>query len=226
MHRLLSVDIDGTLTGMDRRLHLGAAGLLREVTDRGVSTVLATGNVLCFARSAQIMIGTSGMVIAENGGVVQMGRDEEPIIMASPEAPRKALAALREEVDTEVFPEERSTEVAVRDSVPEEAVRGLEERFDVEVLDTGFAYHIKNRSVDKGKALRRIAERLGYRRDEVIAIGDSENDVGMIEAAGTGVAVGNAHVVLRDAADIAVDEEFGKGVMEAVELLQDLGELP
>lgn len=226
MSGLLAVDIDGTITGMDRRLHFGASGVLRELTDLGVCTVLATGNVLCLARSAQILVGTSGPVIAENGGVFQMANDKEPGVLGSPEVPRRAFEELKEETGAEKFPEERVTEVAVRDDVDEEAVRSLPERFDVEVLYTGFAYHIKNREVDKGEALRRIAEEVGLDREDVVAVGDSENDVGMIRVAGTGVAVGNAHDVLKDAADLVVNAEFGEGLMEAVDELRDRGALP
>lgn len=44
----------------------------------------------------------------------------------------------------------------------------------------------------KGNALRWCAERFGFRMEELLAFGDSLNDVSMLEAAGTGVAMGNA----------------------------------
>lgn len=44
----------------------------------------------------------------------------------------------------------------------------------------------------KGNALRRCAEHFGFRMDELLAFGDSLNDVSMLEAAGTGIAMGNA----------------------------------
>lgn len=227
MRRLLAVDIDGTLTGMDRRLHIPSTATLRDLTGAGVCTVLATGNVVCFARSAQILMGTSGPVIAENGGVIQVERDAEPLPLASPEEPRRAYDALENRTGAELFPEERVTELAVRpESVPEDEVRGLADEFDVEVVYTGFAYHVKNPGVDKGTALRRVADELGYGLDETVAIGDSENDVEMIEAAGVGVAVANAHDVLKRSADLVTEAEYGDGVVEAIETLRARGDLP
>lgn len=44
----------------------------------------------------------------------------------------------------------------------------------------------------KGNALRWCAEHFGFGMDELIAFGDSLNDVSMLEAAGTGIAMGNA----------------------------------
>ena len=47
-------------------------------------------------------------------------------------------------------------------------------------------------SVDKGDGLRRLTDHLGIRTDEVIAFGDNENDIGLMQAAGLSYAVGNA----------------------------------
>ena len=51
--------------------------------------------------------------------------------------------------------------------------------------------------VSKGRALMRLAERLGVDRAEVMAIGDNWNDVDMLEWAGQGVLMGNAAPELR-----------------------------
>jgi Cof subfamily protein (haloacid dehalogenase superfamily) len=55
--------------------------------------------------------------------------------------------------------------------------------------------------VDKGHGLRWLAEYLEIRQDEVLAIGDSEADVPMLEWAGVGVAMGNASETAKAAAD-------------------------
>lgn len=44
----------------------------------------------------------------------------------------------------------------------------------------------------KGNALKWCAEHFGFRMEELLTFGDSLNDVSMLEAAGTGVAMGNA----------------------------------
>ena len=53
----------------------------------------------------------------------------------------------------------------------------------------------------KGNALRALAERLGVDISETVAVGDSNNDATMIEAAGLGLAVENALHSLKDRAD-------------------------
>lgn len=69
---------------------------------------------------------------------------------------------------------------------------------------------------DKGEALSRLALLLGVRREEIIAVGDSRNDIPMIRFAGDGVAVGNACDELRQTADRIVctnDEDAAASVI-------------
>jgi len=56
---------------------------------------------------------------------------------------------------------------------------------------------VLNGGCSKGHALARWAERRGYHRDEVMAIGDNHNDVEMLEFAGHPVIMGNACEELR-----------------------------
>lgn len=55
--------------------------------------------------------------------------------------------------------------------------------------------------VDKGQGLRWLAAHLGILQQEVLAIGDSDADVPMLEWAGVGVAMGNASPEAKAAAD-------------------------
>jgi Cof subfamily protein (haloacid dehalogenase superfamily) len=56
--------------------------------------------------------------------------------------------------------------------------------------------------VDKALGLRHVVAHLGLTMDEVVAIGDAENDVAMLRAAGTGIAVAEASAAARAAADL------------------------
>jgi len=56
---------------------------------------------------------------------------------------------------------------------------------------------VLNAGCSKGHALERWAEHRGYRREEVMAVGDNHNDVEMLEFAGYPVIMGNACEELR-----------------------------
>ena len=62
----------------------------------------------------------------------------------------------------------------------------------------------------KGIGLLKLAELLGLQREQVIAFGDGENDISMLQYAGIGVAMGNATPACKAAADFitrTVDED-------------------
>ncbi len=73
--------------------------------------------------------------------------------------------------------------------------------------------------VSKGAALARLADYLGVRREETIAIGDNDNDRSMIEWAGLGIAMGNAPADLRAVADYVAPPVDADGVADVVERL-------
>ena len=76
---------------------------------------------------------------------------------------------------------------------------------------------LTNWGASKGQALSVLAGRLGIRREEVMAIGDSGNDMDMLEYAGLGVAVANAYDFVKARADFVTAGEDGEGVAEAIE---------
>lgn len=70
--------------------------------------------------------------------------------------------------------------------------------------------------VNKGTGLLALAELLGIPRDATIAVGDADNDLAMLEAAGLGVAMGNANEAARAAADVVVADNDHDGCAEAI----------
>ncbi|SDP07057.1 Cof-type HAD-IIB family hydrolase [Clostridium gasigenes] len=78
-------------------------------------------------------------------------------------------------------------------------------------------FEIMQKDSSKGNAAKRLAKRLGITKDEVICIGDSENDLSMIQFAGLGVAMGNAMDLLKSEADFITETNNNSGVARAIE---------
>ena len=70
---------------------------------------------------------------------------------------------------------------------------------------------------NKGKALAFLADKLGIKQDETMAIGDSGNDVDMLNFAGWGVAMGNASQAVKAIARLETLSNEADGVAEAIE---------
>jgi len=221
--RAIVVDIDGTITHKDRRLDLKAAEMLHSLN---VPVVLATGNILCYARAAAKLIGIQVAVIAENGGLVSIGYDSEPIESDDIEECGKAFEFLSKYYKlTKLDPGYRKTEIALRRDVDAEKMRELlaAQDFEVEVIDTKYAIHIKSNKINKGSGLETIAELMQLKPTDFVAIGDSQNDVEMIRSAGFGIAVANGDREAKTAADLVTKASFGEGAVEGIEYLQSKG---
>lgn len=81
---------------------------------------------------------------------------------------------------------------------------------------------VLNSGCSKGHALERWAAHRGYRREEVMAVGDNHNDVEMLEFAGHPVIMGNACEELRSRGWHVTGSNGECGLAEAVEMM--LGE--
>lgn len=71
--------------------------------------------------------------------------------------------------------------------------------------------------VSKAATLSELAAERGIGPDEVVAFGDMPNDLELIRWAGHGVAVGNAHQLLKDAADEVTESNDDDGVALVIE---------
>jgi len=76
---------------------------------------------------------------------------------------------------------------------------------------------ILNPRVNKGEALRFVAERLGISMEHTLAIGDSYNDLPLLQAAAIGVAMGSGPDELKAQADAVVADVAHDGVAAAIE---------
>ncbi|MCQ8904503.1 MAG: phosphoglycolate phosphatase [Methanothermobacter sp.] len=215
--RAIAVDIDGTITDRERRLSLEAVRALRCAEEAGVPVIIVTGNILCFAMATSILMGTTGGVVAENGGVLQI--NDEVRVLGDMSKAERAYSHLKGiyPVRKVPFSDLRVSEIALTRDVPADTVREAIRDFDVEVYDTGFAIHLTDPAVNKGLSLEILLESMGLGMDDVMAIGDSENDLEFIEHAGFRVAVANADPELKAIADYVTSAAHGEGVAEAVQ---------
>ena len=85
------------------------------------------------------------------------------------------------------------------------------------VAGTTFNMEISQENATKGKALTALAAALGIPMRNVMAIGDTGNDASMIEAAGLGVAMGNADAQIRALADVMTASNDEDGAALAIE---------
>ncbi|MEG0296958.1 MAG: sugar-phosphatase [Clostridium sp.] len=97
------------------------------------------------------------------------------------------------------------------DNLPEEVY----EKYSV-VRSTPYFLEFLDKKVDKGVAVKILAEHCDIERSRVMCIGDAGNDYAMIKYAGVGVAMGNAFDEIKEIADFITESNENSGVAVAI----------
>jgi phosphoglycolate phosphatase (TIGR01487 family) len=221
----LALDIDGTLTTPEHTIAPRAFSLLAEWD---APVVLATGKAFPYPVALCQFAGIPERVVAENGGVALADGDLR--YAGDPDRVEAAVEAFEDRggdlgwdgVDT--INRWRETEVAARRTADEELLREIATEFDLDFVDTGYAYHLKSPGVSKGSALGGVAELLGYDPATFVAVGDSENDVSTFDVVGESYAVANADETATEAADHVLDSGYVGGTLDALRAVRDRDE--
>ncbi|MEO2151046.1 MAG: phosphoglycolate phosphatase [Thermococcus sp.] len=222
--RAISLDIDGTITYRDRTLSIEALKAVRLAERLGVPVMLVTGNSVPFAEAAAVFIGTSGPVIAEDGGALSLkgegtmrkrvfltDMDEEWILWSE-------LKKRHPEAELGYSTMARKAGLVITRKVPVEAVREIIEELGLNLVavDSGFAIHVKKPWVNKGAGIEKACEYLGISPKEVAHVGDGENDLDAFRVVGYRVAIAQAPESLKQKADYVTEKPYGDGGAEAI----------
>jgi hypothetical protein len=218
----LALDIDGTLTTPD---HTIDPRVFEVLPAWDAPVVVATGKAFPYPVALCHFVGIPERVVAENGGVVYA--EDSVRITVDGDRVDAAIETYLERGGSlgwgaaDTTNRWRETEVAVSLDADEALLRTVAAEYDLEVVDTGYALHLKTPGVEKGDGLRAVAELLGRDPDEFVAIGDSENDVSLFEAVGRSFAVANADERALATAGAVTEAAFFDGALEALDELDD-----
>ena len=106
-------------------------------------------------------------------------------------------------------------EKAHLDSFQEQFGAQLEERFSG-VRSQPVIYECMPKGTTKASALARLSDKLGIQASEIMAIGDANNDIEMLEFAGLGIAMGNAAAHIKELAQDVTLTNDENGVAAAI----------
>lgn len=105
---------------------------------------------------------------------------------------------------------------------PGEGLENFRREFQEELIfidrDYGF-WEVIPVGCSKGLAMEKLAEALGIPMADTAAIGDSNNDLEMLQCAGTSIAMGNATQAIQDMADFVTTDVMADGIWNALDWL-------
>ncbi len=227
--RLVATDIDGTLTLRrgNLLLSLEAITAIRELENSNIHVSLVSGNSLPITVGLARYVGAKGPSIAENGCVifdageiihVCKGRPGKNIIEALKKLGfRESWQNIYRHHDIAFYPprDSKMKEIGVRIAIKE----------GYRVYDSGYAVHVQPLGGGKGVGLRQVIRRMGLNEKEVIAVGDGENDLPLLESAGYSACPADADEAVKRRVDYVASKPGGEGFAEIVSLIL-LNKLP
>jgi hydroxymethylpyrimidine pyrophosphatase-like HAD family hydrolase len=213
--RALATDGDGTLL-RDGRMGRQVVAALRRWRQAGKKVLLITGETpeqLCDFPHLELY----DRVVAENGALLlHCGNHRERKLAKPP--PQRLINALKKAGLERLHRGRLIFQAELKDARKIKRV----------LRETGTTWqliHNKNElmivppGVSKATGLSAILKELKIRRQQVIAIGDAENDLAMFENCGLAVAVHNAQPRLKKESDVVTAGNFGKGIAELIDWL-------
>jgi len=222
--KIFAVDIDGTITdNKGGRVDLNALSALRYLVKLGHKVIYVTGRSSIEAYILSVFGGTTRIAVGENGGIITTGPNEHKLI-GNKEECIKAFEFLKVKIpgilEKPVFP--RITEVVLERNFDINLGKKIleENNLDAQLSDSQYAYHINSKGINKANGFLEVMRMFSAKKEDVIAIGDSETDIPLFKMAGMSVALGNASEEVRQYAMISVPGHAGDGVIEALETIQ------
>ncbi len=238
IYKLLALDMDGTLLNKDKRISEGNHEWIRRAADAGITVCMATGRGQPHIVPFMEQLGLQTPFVAVNGSEVWRSTDTILSRAFIDLDEIRALHTLAEEHDVWYWAygskQVYNKENWLADIGSEQWMKFCYYTEERDVLRTiidqikslGIQLEMTNSDprniefnplgVNKATGLEQICQLLGYRMDEVVAVGDSLNDLAMIEQAGLGIAMGNAQEAVKDAADAITLTNEEDGVAEVI----------
>ena len=212
----LATDYDGTLASHGR-VEPETIDALRRLAATGRRLILVTGRRVDDLIDVFPEVAIFDRVVAENGPLVYRPQSRETRVLVEPPPPAFVEELQRRGVQPltagQVFvATEQPNERVVLDVISE---MGL----DLQVILNKGSVMVLPASVDKATGLSAALEELGISRQDVVGIGDAENDEAFLAMCGLGVAVANALDSIKARAGQLTRGENGAGVREIIESL-------
>jgi len=212
----LACDYDGTLATEGRVDRETVAGLERLLAS-GRKLILVTGRDLDELLSIFSQANLFEWIVAENGALLYRPSTREEKVLGTP-APAEFMGALRARGVAPLV----AGRVIVATWQPHQAVVQQTIRdlgLDLKVILNKGAVMVLPAGIDKATGLAAALREMDVAAEQVVGIGDAENDEAFLRCCGCSAAVSNALPTLKKAATLTTRRDHGAGVVEVIDEL-------
>ncbi|WP_343311393.1 Cof-type HAD-IIB family hydrolase [Bacillus atrophaeus] len=234
--KLIAIDMDGTLLNDEQLISEGNRQAIREAEDKGVYVVISTGRTLMTCRELAESLKLSSYLITANGSEIwdsefnlverQLLHTDHIQMMWDLKNKHNTnfWASTVDKVWRGEFPETITDHEWLKfgfdiedDDIRNEVLKELKKNKELEITNSSPTnIEVNALGINKAAALAKVSEKLDFTMENVMAMGDSLNDIAMIEKAGVGIAMGNAQDIVKETADWVTDTNIEDGVAKAI----------
>ncbi len=212
-YQALATDYDGTIA---EHGHVDADTLdaLRRLRAAGYYLIMVTGRELDDLQHVCASLDLFDYVVAENGALVYRSSDQQ-IQLLGPKPPERFVAELlRNEVKPISVGQVIVATWQPHQTVVERVI--AEQRLDLQVILNKDAVMILPCGIDKAAGLKNVLAEIGISASTIVAVGDAENDLAMLQMCGYPVAVDNALPEVKRQVKHVTTQPRGAGVRELI----------
>jgi 5-amino-6-(5-phospho-D-ribitylamino)uracil phosphatase len=234
--KLVALDMDGTLLNQKGQISKANQEAIQAAKEKGIFVVLSTGRSLITSREHADALELDSYLVTVNGSEIWDPKRElvernlvksdliEWMWQLSQQHKTKFWALSTERNWHDEMPEDIQTLEWMKFgfNIDDDATRALilEElhaKGEFEISNSTLKnIEVNSAGINKAKGLGIVCSRLGIKMKNVMAVGDSLNDLAMIKEAGVGVAMGNAQDIVKEAADWVTATNEEDGVAKAI----------
>lgn len=228
--------MDGTLLNNKGEISDQNRKAIRLAEEKGVSVIISTGRSILTCRDHAASLNLSSYLITVNGSeiwgpsgeLIERNKVDSKLVKWMWDLSQTHKTNYWATGTSQVWRNEMPVEIEANEwlkfgfDIKDDKVRQI----IMEELEKKEVFEISNSSptnievnalgVNKAQGIKRICERLDIEITNVMAVGDSLNDIAMIKEAGFGVAMGNAQQVVKEAADWTTLTNDEDGVAHAI----------
>lgn len=236
-YKLLALDMDGTLLNDNHEISKETAKWIQIAIRRGVHVCLSTGRAVFHAMPYAVQLGLETPMITVNGSEVWKAPHDLHIRHLMDPALIRKMWEIGEKYNTwywaysveELFNRDRwthdiegtqwlkfgfNTEV---DEIRHQIMMELQQLGGLQMTNSSpVNIEVNPAGITKASGVAEVCKLLGLDMSQAVAVGDSLNDLAVIEAAGLGVAMGNAQDQVKEAADLIVASNNEDGIVQVI----------
>lgn len=236
-YALLALDMDGTLLDDEQRVSDENREAIQEAQRAGVTVILSTGRGFGSAVPYADELGLTGPMVTVNGGEVWKTPHDLHVRHLLERNQVQRMYEITQKYDTWFWaystkgiynPDKWTAVIEEEDWLKfgyyneDDDIRGkiLDELHTIGGLEltnsSPYNIEINPLGIHKAAGVQTVCDLLGLNMSQVVSVGDSLNDLAVIQQSGLGAAMGNAQDKVKEAADIVVATNNEHAVAELI----------